>query len=425
MARRAAIGWLVAVLALPLPAGAEPVQAGTARVTFDLPAAVPLAGYSRRRGRPSGGTHDPVGARALVLQGGGATVALVSCDLLIVDERLTAAVRDRLAARGLPPDLALILAATHTHSGPGAYGSAFFEKLSMGHYDPQVFRALADSIVDALVQAHAGRVPVRLAFRSGPAEGLVANRMDPSGPVDAELAVAGLYPEHAQDPLAVLVNFSAHPTTLGAWNRRLSADYPGVVVEALEARYPGAVVLFFAGAAGDQKPVTSGEGFERPQRLGRDLARRAAELLDDARPEAPAGGLAARQEAMALPPPRVRLGRVVLPRWIGRRLVDDDATLSAARAGGLVWLGIPCDLASGLGAELKAAARGRGLQPMLVGFANDYIGYCMPASLYESKEYESAMAFNGPQAGELVVQRLTQMIDQLATSNQQPATDDQ
>ena len=37
----------------------------------------------------------------------------------------------------------------------------------------------------------------------------------------------------------------------------------------------------------------------------------------------------------------------------------------------------------------------------------------MPKALYEAKQYESSMAFNGPKAGELVVERLIQMIEQM------------
>ena len=52
-----------------------------------------------------------------------------------------------------------------------------------------------------------------------------------------------------------------------------------------------------------------------------------------------------------------------------------------------------------------------------MGFANDYIGYCMAASVYPTDRYEATMMFNGPSAGELVVEELTQMIDQIVTSD--------
>ena len=78
-----------------------------------------------------------------------------------------------------------------------------------------------------------------------------------------------------------------------------------------------------------------------------------------------------------------------------------------------MWFGVPCDLTADLGQQLKSAARERGLEPMVIGFADDYIGYCVPASLYEAKQYESSMAFNGPHAGELIVEQLKQMLDEL------------
>ena len=176
-------------------AAADPIKAGVARELFTLPEGVPLAGYSRRHGKPSRGLHDPVGVSALVLTDADTTAALVSCDLLIIDEPLFDAVRRRLPAAGVPADLSLMLAATHTHSGPGGYGMKFLEKLSMGHFDRRIFDALVRTITQAISRAYAARVPVRLAYRRAATEGLVVNRIDPRGPVDRDLTVVAVYPE--------------------------------------------------------------------------------------------------------------------------------------------------------------------------------------------------------------------------------------
>ncbi len=77
-------------------------------------------------------------------------------------------------------------------------------------------------------------------------------------------------------------------------------------------------------------------------------------------------------------------------------------------------LGAPCDLSSTLGQQLKEAARARGLFPIVVGFADDYIGYCVPESVYRTAQYEALMAFNGPNTGGLIVKRLIQMLDEVA-----------
>ena len=368
------IGWSLFSVDSSQPAwAADEVRAGVAKAEFALPRWVPLAGYSRRHGKPSRGVHDPVGARALVVTDADTAVALVSCDLLIVDEHLFEAVRRRLLAQGLPQELILVLAATHTHSGPGAYGTKFLEKLSMGHFDPAVFDVLVRTIAQTIVRAYTQRQLVRIAYGIAPTRELVVNRVDPQGLVDHELVVSAFYPLDDDRPLAVLVNFAAHPTTLGAWNRHVSADYPGVVMRALERRFPSATCLFFAGAVGDQGPVKSGDQFERAERIGAALAQQVATLIEQARPSSPSD-VRARQERLRLPPAVVRLGRLVLPRWMGRGLVDDDATLSVITIGPSAFIGVPCDLAASLGATLKQTAGAHGLSPMIIGFASDYIG---------------------------------------------------
>ncbi len=415
-----ALVWCVSVVSCIISsdrADANEVQAGVAQTTFVLPARIPLAGYSRRHGEPSRGVHDAVGVRALVIQDERTTAAIVSCDLLIIDEQLFDAVHRRLRTEGLPHHLVLLLAATHTHSGPGAYGTRFLEKISMGHFDQRVFDALVESITQTIVRAYAARRPSRIAYQDGRAPALVFNRMDLHGTIDDELIVSAFYPMEADHPLAILVSFSAHPTTLGAWNTELSADYPGALMNEVERQFPMSVCLFVAGSVGDQAPAKSDSGFARTERIGRQLAQETTALLNSAHPES-AETLAATQEVMRLPAARVRLGpHLRLPPWLGRAFVDDDATLSVLRVGTTVYFGVPCDLAADLGHELKTAALARGLHPMVIGFTSDYIGYCLSESQYHTGRYEALMAFNGPHTGALIVERLIHMLDQQKLSS--------
>jgi len=97
--------------------------------------------------------------------------------------------------------------------------------------------------------------------------------------------------------------------------------------------------------------------------------------------------------------------------------VDDDATLSVVLIGDVAFFGVPCDLDAELGIALKATARSRGLHPMLIGFANDYIGYCVSETRYASDAYEARMAFNGPTTGRMIVEHLLHMMDHMVTSH--------
>ena len=413
-ARCAAIAALLLVLS-PSHAGAEEVLAGVAKAEFQLPAHVPLAGYSRRHGQPSTGMHDPVGVRALVLQDGATTAALVSADLLIIDEVLVRAVRKQLIRAGWPKDGAVLLAATHTHSGPGAYGKRLLEKVSMGHFNPDVFAQIASAIVQTILSARAAVEPARVVWTSATVPEFVLNRLGRGGDTDPELIAVGWYRSQAEAPFAVLMTYSAHPTLLGANNMQRSAEYPGAAMREVERLIPGATGLFFAGAVADQGPVKSGEPYERIEVVGRELARRAVEALEGRKAETP-GSVSAMEQQMPLPKARVRIGKRSLPRWLSARLVDDDATLSLLRVGTLLFIGAPCDLAAPLGQQLKQAARAQQQQPVLIGFANDYIGYCIPEEWYRSNEYEAGMAFNGPKTGGLIVERLIEMIHALVAS---------
>ncbi len=88
-------------------------EAGMAKVDITPSSFGPMYGYANRKCGPSNGTHDPLFARALVLAAGGSRLAIVTLDLgSIVSSGLGSEVSGKL---GIP---VLLLAASHTHSGP-------------------------------------------------------------------------------------------------------------------------------------------------------------------------------------------------------------------------------------------------------------------------------------------------------------------
>jgi len=61
-------------------ASAEPLKAGVASVDITPPPGLRMWGYSSRK-KPAQATLDPLSARALVLQGDGPPVAIITLDL--------------------------------------------------------------------------------------------------------------------------------------------------------------------------------------------------------------------------------------------------------------------------------------------------------------------------------------------------------
>ena len=103
----------------------------------------PLSGYGDRNGKPSTGTHDKLYVKVLCLSDGMDTVAIAGSDLLLVPENVAALVREQVsAATDLEAD-DILFNASHTHSGPGAWGPGFVGEQFAGEYDQAIVKLLA------------------------------------------------------------------------------------------------------------------------------------------------------------------------------------------------------------------------------------------------------------------------------------------
>lgn len=403
----------VALVALLLALVATPsgaLRAGAAAAALELPAGVPLAGYGARGVRNrSEGALAPVEARALVLEGpGGAPrVALVALDVLVVWPRLREAVEARTADLDLD---ALVVAAIHTHSGPGAYVDLWLAELGiLGGYREDVARAVADAAGRALREAAAALAPARLGAAIGPAPALAFNRRPgrrDTGPRDPELPVLRV-DALGGAPLATVFAYAAHPVVLSAANRSLSPDYPGAARARVESRR-GGLAIFLAGPLGDQNPTLPGATLATddpdlplPAQLrgleayGTILGDRVAEIAEGIQPTA--GSLAFHVREWELPPVDVRIGCVgyvlgPLLHVTARRGLSRSARIGALRLGPLDLLASPFEL----GVEVAASLRARHPGPLLVAaHANDWLGYLLQPDDWARGGYETCLSFHG------------------------------
>jgi hypothetical protein len=251
---------------------AQPVEfwAGVAAVEITPTRNVPLGGYGGRKGAPMTGVHDPIFAKALWMETKDARICLVTADLI----GSLVSLRDRIR----PADAAVVMTASHTHSGPGGLVKGFWE-LAMGKYDPALVEELAGKLKKLVEDARAARRPARIGFARADVPGFNRNRRVKDGPVDPELSLLMVVNEISQ-PMAIVANFAAHGTVLSDQNFLVSGDWQGSFQRALEARFPSALALYTNGAEGDLAPSSPGgeSGFEKCEALGRALAERAANL---------------------------------------------------------------------------------------------------------------------------------------------------
>ncbi len=392
-----------------------PIHAGAARVDMTPIGAPPLAGYGNRLGRPSRGVHDPLYARALALRAGDRTVVLVSLDLLAVTNDMLAAVESRVTRTVSLAPGSLILTATHTHSGFGAVARRVWESFAAGEYDDQMFRFVVERAAAAAVNAVQELAPARIAWGEAAAPDRIANRMIRGGFRDPALPFLVVQrPDGA--PVALMVNFSAHATVLKADNFLLSADYPGALSRALES--DGGVALFTAGAVADQTstPPRADGRFDAVDAMGADLAAR-VQAARRALPETAwteRAALAAWRLPIALPDPQIKVSpHRRLARPVGSLLFDSDTTVALAVIGEGVLIGVPCDLSAAIGVTWKAASERLGRRAVIVGFADDYVGYVIPSEYYETPHYEARMSFNGPHMDRYLTAVVERALDRL------------
>ena len=93
------------------------MQAGRSRVEITPPEDTPMMGYLART-KGAEGIHDPLLARALVLDDGDQRVALVGADLCAFDVATARGLPHRIADATSIPAGHIMLALTHTHAGP-------------------------------------------------------------------------------------------------------------------------------------------------------------------------------------------------------------------------------------------------------------------------------------------------------------------
>ena len=405
------------------------LQAGAAKVdiTPDIrQIRVQLGGYGARLNMPPVGVRDPIYARALALQRGKQRVVLVALDHLLVPGSLTRAV---LKATQLAPHQ-LFMAASHTHCAPDAMGMN--ERMrypipGVATFQPELLRFTAERITEAIRLAQSRLQPARLALYAEPLPGLNRNRRG-RGITDPIMTVARLNTP-AGKPIAVLVIYAAHPTIYSHTMMEVSAEFPGVLQNGLEAFWDNdAVALFLNGALGDVSPVADAgsTAHERVERYGNQLKTHALRLLNQVRPAAPR--LQTRQVQVSLPPARPHpefqqsAGREYkvpesLLNELVRQLVPPEAPVSLLVLGTLLLVGFPGEPITALGLEARRIGQAHGF-PLVapVALVNDWVGYILTREEYERGGYEATVSFNGAELGEVVLSGVRRGISALSDS---------
>lgn len=237
----------------------------TADITPDKP--IWMSGYASRDHRAEA-TRTKLWGKVLVLEDShGKRLAVVTLDLVGIDEQTSQRVRDQLRQKFGLEKTQIALLCSHTHCGP-VVGNNLLSMFTLKEEDIDLINEYTTGLIDELVvtvgKAISDLAPAELGWATGHADFAVNRRKNKEaevptlraagqllGPSDHEVPV--LKVQSGPQIKALVFGYACHATTLSFFE--WCGDYPGYAMLDLEEKHPGAVAMFWAGCGADQNPL--------------------------------------------------------------------------------------------------------------------------------------------------------------------------
>ena len=409
---------------------------GVATEEITPPVGVRLSGYA---GRLFGniGVLEPLRADALYLSSAGTSLLIVALDVIGISPRDDVSLRRTLGKElGISPD-AVVVACSHTHSGPATQLIRATGEKETGWTREVFARAVraakaAQIAARPVTSASVGEAPCFAAMNRRtpePAGGAKPDSSTDTGPMDPACRVLHFFGEDGS-PLAALFQYAMHPVSLTRENRLISPDWVGAARTGIEAAW-NCPALFLPGCCGDinprdQKqfvpPLSDEEKRQLHCRgLGKSVADAAIAAAKDATllPFPLELGFGASPAPLPLQPlvsPEVldateESSRYVLAQrdatlssrqlaqgqlsWVRacRRMKQGAAFLpsrvSALRIGPVTLVALPGEIFTEIGQQVQEKV----LNAWPIGYANGNPGYLFPDSAQDEHGYETEIAF--------------------------------
>jgi hypothetical protein len=243
---------------------AHALSVGTATIDITPPIGMPMRGYAARK-ELSNGVWDPLLAKAIVLDDGKTSIAMITVDLIAPPPKeICDAIRQSvLEKHGIS---SILFIASHTHSGPSLKSNLpTREEPWLSTLQKKLLHAVDNAVStkqQATVKVGYGSMDISYNRREVHPNGAVTmlfqnpNRKVPT-PVDQTVGVVG-FTDHDGNWIAELVHFACHPVVFGGQNLKYTAEFPGAMRDYVEKQL-GGTCLFMQGACGNVNPFVRGE----------------------------------------------------------------------------------------------------------------------------------------------------------------------
>ena len=272
MKKLRAVAWIVVALGMSVAAYAQntALRVGAAKIDVTPAANALPQNYE--------GILDHIYSRAIVIDNGSATAALITVDAGGVPDAVWQAVSKQLQSELGIPEKNVLLTATHSHSVPGQPAGPYTQK-----------------IVESVRLAKQRLAPARVGYGTGVSYiNVNRNIIDPKtrrwwegpnyeGPSDKTVAVIK-FESLSGEPLAVYYNYAMHGVAAGQLDL-VSGDAPGTTSKYIEDSFDDKIVaLWSSGAAGDQNPIYFQQTYDLREIRIKDYAKRGQDISNSMPP---------------------------------------------------------------------------------------------------------------------------------------------
>ncbi|MEZ4904978.1 MAG: hypothetical protein R2822_26100 [Spirosomataceae bacterium] len=352
-------------------------------------------------------------ARVMVLEKGTTRIAIVGVDNLGWTSVLGN--RSRALIKGIPPENILI-GASHTHSGPDAYG--FPDQTGKSLVDLKYLDNCVKQIADAVNEAIIKLEPATLKIAVEEAKGAIAYNYYAPHLYDPRCGVIQAISKSNNKTIATLVNYAIHPEVIGSNRGILSPDMCGPMYERIEAKV-GGIAVFINGAQGGMVTAdtrregnTEANTWEECIRIGELLADEALRIVSAAPVlENPALYCAARQLEFPIDSDMMKFILKNSPLKHENAKPDVATTqLNLLNIGPAQILTIPGEALPNIGYYLKRNMNTK--LPFLFGLTNDAFGYMLTKVDFNSfKRYEYISRTSlGEMTGEIYIEQALKLV---------------
>jgi len=394
--------------------------------------------------------------RAIALAAGGERLLLVRADLLAVRPLIVHLLEKRLSEEtGDDWTGRVLIGATHTHSGAGRIMPGKIWEIMVDEFFPQLFWRIVEGMVDVSLAAIDDMEPGAFGWGEVTTDALHKDRRCENPPLQDDRLRVLRFDRDDGLPKALLMVHSLHGTVIGAGALHLSRDAPGGIEEKVREAFdhPVTVMLWQAGA-GDMAPsspdtppadIPLSHDYWQIEGLGEvaralagglvseietssevDLAsvsayapldREALGYEDGEFPFEGGGAYCDKEGAQCYDPevgwtPIEGLDQACLDvqAYLGESL-PRKFLFSAARIGGLLLVTYPGEPVTACALEVEESIRAEfpDQEVVVVGYAQDYIGYSTPEDDWWQGAYEASGALWGPRQGDYVSARVSEL----------------